>query len=1068
MKKYIIAILIAIVSFHVNGQQTKVIKGKVISADDGSPLGGATVQIVNNDASTKSDNDGNFAISTNLQNGQLRFIFIGYQTYLIDFNLAETASYDVALQREHRMIEEVEVSTGYQRLSPERLTGSFVRIDSTLINRRVSTDILSRIEDVVPGLIFNRNNPSSVVSASTSDISIRGQSTIMGNAEPLIVVDNFPYEGDLLDINPNDVESITVLKDAAAASIWGTRAGNGVIVITTKRGKYSGKPLISFNSNVTIGNKPDLFYQPQMSSADFIEVEEMLFERGYYSNAESSLNHTALSPAVELMIAKRDGLIEETDANAQIEALKQNDYRKELDRHYYRQSVNQQYAMSLSGGNKQLGYFLSAGYDRNRSSLVGSGYERISLNSNNRYTFWNNRIELNPNFYFSRSQENPGFAVFSPQSNSPYYPYVRFADEGGQHLPVIKDRRVDFVNSAVENGLKDWQYRPLDELSMYDNVRATSNYRFNVTANVKLTSFLSAAIHYMYNNIRSDGRNHQSVDSYFARNLINSFTQVDESDRLSFPIPIGGILDKSESILTNHNFRSQLNINKQWNKAHEINGILGFEIKDQGIRNDSYRKYGYNDDLGTSSAVSYRIPYTQYWSGWGSTAVIPYNDRQSQSVERYRSYYTNLIYGYSKRYILSASARLDQSNIFGVDANQKGVPLYSMGASWIISAENFYNINWLPLLKIRTSFGYNGNVFRNISSRTTAKYETFYWDAINTGLPFATIINPPYPGLRWERVRVTNLGLDFNLKNSRISGSIDYFSKVGLDLIGTTETDPTTGVYSFTGNTANTKTTGMDITLSAVNIDRRFRWQTGFVASILKDRVTSYGMELAKYDYPVNPGLPLVGKPLFALYSYPWAGLDSENGMPLGYLDSEISNNYSEMMFSGSPEDLVFNGSTRPTFSGSLRNTFSLANFSLSVNVVYRMGYYFRRNSINYTNVLAAQGGHGDFSKRWMQPGDEAFTDVPSMPSVSDLSVTYYLSSNQLALKGDHIRLQDVNLSYRLRKQNWRSLPVNSVDIYVYANNLGTLWVANDEKIDPDFQGGPLPRTIALGLKFDF
>src|SRR5690606_7749485 len=186
-----------------------------------------------------------------------------------------------------------------------------------------------------------------------------GQSTLMGNAAPLIVVDNFPFEGDIRDINPQDVESISVLKDATAASIWGTRAGNGVIVLTTKKGSYGSSTNVSLTSNVSIAEKPDLFYEPVMSTAEFIDMEKLLFERGYYTVTEYSFSNEPLSPVIELLIASRDGLISPQQAQTQIEEWKHLDVRNDLHRYFYQSPFSQQYALNLSGGSMKYRYFLS-------------------------------------------------------------------------------------------------------------------------------------------------------------------------------------------------------------------------------------------------------------------------------------------------------------------------------------------------------------------------------------------------------------------------------------------------------------------------------------------------------------------------------------------------------------------------------------------------------------------------------------------------------------------------------------------------------------------------------------
>ena len=261
-------------------QAQTILKGRIISATDSLPLPGASIRIQGNNTGQSTAADGSFSISINEDN-VLHVSYLGYQSREINLRLQHDNPLLILLQENENRLSEVVVSTGYQSLPKERATGSFVQVDNELLNRRVSTDVLSRLEDAVPGLVFNRQGDSR--------ISIRGQSTISANAEPLIVLDNFPYEGDINSINPNDIESITVLKDAAAASIWGARAGNGVIVINTKKGRYKQALKVAVNSSVNIGARPDLFYEPKISSSDYIAMEQLLFSRGFYK-ASRNLN----------------------------------------------------------------------------------------------------------------------------------------------------------------------------------------------------------------------------------------------------------------------------------------------------------------------------------------------------------------------------------------------------------------------------------------------------------------------------------------------------------------------------------------------------------------------------------------------------------------------------------------------------------------------------------------------------------------------------------------------------------------------------------------------------------
>ncbi|WP_313262747.1 SusC/RagA family TonB-linked outer membrane protein, partial [Sphingobacterium multivorum] len=331
---------------NTSSSSIKTLTGLVLG-DDGRPLRGASVRVKGTEIAAMTDAEGRFSIAGTADDVVLTVSYIGYQSREIS---AQGNDMIIRLTFLSSVIDEVSVvSTGYQTLPKERVTGSFVQLDNVILNRRVSTGILDRIEDIVPGLLFSKNNSNLNFYSFQSPITIRGQSTIMGNANPLIVVDNFPYDGDINSINPNDVETITVLKDAAAASIWGSRAGNGVIVITTKKGALEQPVRVSFNSNITVGGKPDLFYQPQMTSADFIDVEKMLFSQGYYTPFETSGAGQALTPVVELLIAKRDKLISEQEADAAIESYKNYDTRNDLKKYALRNSLSQQYALSLSG-----------------------------------------------------------------------------------------------------------------------------------------------------------------------------------------------------------------------------------------------------------------------------------------------------------------------------------------------------------------------------------------------------------------------------------------------------------------------------------------------------------------------------------------------------------------------------------------------------------------------------------------------------------------------------------------------------------------------------------------------
>jgi len=1074
MKKKVIILYLAtlflLYGLPVNAQQpTKQIKGKVVAADGGVPLHGATVKIDESGEAVLTDQAGSFTLKSTLASVTLQVSYLGYKQASLKVAVSDKPVV-IILSTATAQLNEVIVSTGYQTLPAGRATGSFVQVDNKLLNRRVSTGVLDRLEDVTPGLLFNKGR-----SAGAGLISVRGQNTIYGNSTPLIVLDNFPYDGDINNINPNDVESISVLKDAAAASIWGSRAGNGVIVITTKKGRYSQPLKVGFNANATIGDKPDIFYQPRMSASDFIGVEKALFDKGFYLNAETGFNNPAITPVVELLIARRDGKITADQADAQISALTLNDVRDDFDQYFYQKSINQQYALNFSGGSEIQRFNLSGGYDHNRDNLVGNGFNRYTFNGGQSLTLLKKKLEVTTGFYYTQSNtvtDNPGtnlIGLISGNGGS-LYPYASLADAAGNPIAITHDYRQRFVQSAQQQGLLDWSYEPLEEIFLADKTRKLIDYRLNFGANYKIKPYLSLSLLYQYGQTITNGRNFRSEQTYFTRNLINNFSAFDANGKLIYAIPRGAILDLDVLTATSQSIRGQLNFNRQWNEKHSLTAIAGYELRDFHTSGNSNRSYGYDDSHATALGVDYVSQFPQYAIP-GSLAAIPFYNGMTDLTDRNISYYSNAAYTYLDRYTLSASARLDRSNLFGVKTNQQGVPLYSAGLAWNIDKEPFYNLEWLPYLKMRLTYGYNGNVNKSLSALTTAQYLT--GNAINT--LYAQVVNPPNPELRWERVRLINIGLDFATKNSRISGTLEPYLKRGIDLIGDISFAPSSGITTFRGNTANTRGAGIDLSLNSQNLVGEFKWQTSFFFSHVKDKVVDYALQQPAGRYAQSSDsevYPLQGKPFYAVYSYAFAGLDPQNGDPQGYLGGKISKDYGQLLSSATADNLIYNGPARPVSYGALRNTFSYKQFSFSANISYRLGYYFRQPGIFYSSILSGQGYfQGRYSERWQKPGDELITTIPSMPAgINAARDSFYNFSTATVQKADNIRLQDISLAYEFGNNLLQRLALSKLQVYLYANNIGIIWKSTKTGFDPDYPTADYPpaRTVALGIKADF
>jgi TonB-dependent starch-binding outer membrane protein SusC len=1068
MKKLtlLLLFLIGTGAHEICGQELVPIRGKVIDDQTNEPLPGVAISVKGTQRGIVSDAQGEFQLKLSEGNQGLIFRFLGYVVLDQEIRIPLSAPLLIRLVPTDLGLASVEVvATGYQEVPKTRATGSFVQIGEELKNRRVSTNLLDRLEDVTPGLVFNRTGD-----AGRDPISIRGRSTLGRFNQPLIVVDNFPYDGTLEDLNPNDVESITVLRDAAAASIWGARAGNGVIVVTTKSGKANQPVKVSWNSNVNRIEAVDPFLPQVISVTDYIHLEQQLFASGFYNAAINNPNRPALTPVVELLLQQRSGQLTAQEAETRINALRNHDLRNDLSRYLYRSQMNQQYSLGVSGGGDSHTYRLGLGYDGLREGLQGNASERITFSLKNDFRLLRDRLTVQTGFFGTKSKGTdqnlgPEDLVFS--SLAGMYPYARLADENGNPLELNRDIREGFKRTAESQGLLDWAFRPLEEFGRATTQSARTDLRLTLGANYQIGEGLKLSALYQYWENQRTSENLNQADSYFARNLINSFTQRSSAGNLSFPVPRGGIFNRSQGSALSHSARTQLDFSKALGKFN-LNALGGAELKTLDSRGFTDRYYGYNSSLAASQVVDYLNPFPRFTNPNASDR-IPFVESQTQLADRFYSLFATTSISYQSKYTLTGSLRRDASNLFGVRTNQQAVPLGSMGLGWTISEEGFYGLEFLPYLKLRASHGFNGNVDRSLSAFTTAQFLSF-----NLFIPanYAQLVNPPNQDLRWERIRISNLGLDFEDKSGRISGSVEVYKKAGLDLIGSVPFAPSTGITTFTGNNASTSTTGFDLSLMTKNTVGKIKWTTHWIASGLRERVTDF-----EINFPVanllNFGIsgrggeyfPVAGKPLFAVYSLPWGGLNPDNGNPRGILEGQETEDYRGLLNNTPLEDLVYHGSARPTFFGAVRNEFSYRGFSLSVNVSYRMGYYFRKESVQYETLLQGRGGHRDFERRWMQAGDEALTFVPSMPAARNAQRDqFYRSSSVLVDRGDHIRLQDVRLAYRLGESfPWKAL--QGAEFYLYANNLGMIWKANRFELDPDFGELKPLRSLAIGLQ---
>lgn len=1043
-----------------------IVSGTVTAENDGTPLAGILVTSALSKTAALTDSKGKFVLQTAEPRIRIVFSGMGYDPKDVTVDLPVKEILQVVMTPKTASIEGVTLSTGYQKIAKERATGSFSTVNGELLSQQVTSNIMERLPAIVNGLMVDH------ASSPNAQLMVRGLSTIQGPKNPLIILDDFPYEGNLNTINPEMIASVTVLKDAAASSIWGARAANGVIVITTKRGKFGQRLNGEFTANTTVSDKPDLSYIRQMSSSDFIAVEQELFSRGFYNSDINSPSHPVLTPVVDLLNQAKKGLITSEEAQLQISRLQQNDVRDEYRKYMYTPGVKQQYALNLSGGSSNMSWISGVGYDHNTGNL-SEEFERMNFRLQNTWKA-SDRITLSAGAYYTKTNDRSGRNGYGniKVNGNWQIPYLQFADGQGNPLAIFSGYDQRYKESLNGKGLMDWNYYPLTD---WQHTLAKSNSAeliLNTSLQYKIFTGLNAEVKYQYQKNDRDNSTFYDRESYYARNYINGFAYYDTGNNIKFRVPKGGILDKSTATTTVNNVRGQLNYN-YLSDRHEITAIAGAEMRTALTANDQNRLYGYDPIHQSSLNVDYLNKYPHFVTG-GMDYILNRQGMQEIST-RFISLYANAAYTFNRKYTVSGSARRDASNLFGLKTNDQWNPFWSAGLAWKISDEHFYPLHRLPDLKFRASYGYSGNIDPSMVAVTTIIYDPS--PSTYTGTGMARIDQYYNPNLRWETSRMVNIAADFSSQNNRISGSVEYFMKKGSNLFGSAPLDYTTGIKTMLWNVAGMKGHGIDVELKTRNIvNRRLTWNTLLNFSTYRDEVTDYFLPntfASNYINATGAAVPIsgtVGLPVYSIFAYRWAGLDPQTGDPRGYLNGEISKDYAAITGSEKGiEDLEYFGSALPTTYGSMINTLAYRQFSLDIAVNYKLGYWFRRNSLNYTSLLSGRVGHSDFADRWQKPGDEAFTNVPSLNYTTNSSRdAFYSGSEVLVEKGDHVRLQYVNLSYELSPNKWVGIPLSSFRLYCSVSNIGILWRENKQHLDPDYSWGvnTLKPVTAYSLGF--
>ena len=1018
-----------------------------VTDSSGAPLPGATVMLLGTTQTTITNIEGNFTIA--VAAGQiLRFSFIGFKTKELPITAAMLQSGStgtIMLSALAATLTDVNVTanTGYQSIPKERATGSFSIITEKTLGARLETSLLDRLEGTVPGLFMQNGT-----------VTIRGLSTIYGNQAPLYVVDGFPYEGDLNFINPADVVNVTVMKDAAAASIYGTRAANGVISITTRYGS-TRKMTVNFSSTFNLTPKPDFGYMQLLNSSQMVDMQQELFNMWHPSYDEGIMRY-AQPKVKEALYQYEQQLITKSELDATLDRLRNSDGQSQIKDLLMRNYFQQRHAFSANGGNDVHQYSLNMNYTGNRGYGLKSTSEVVNIGLKDKVKVFkwldaeagvftnmtNGKYDqLNPTSYYTRM---PYEVLRNPDGSSASWNYLKSQYE---------------IDRLKNLGLLDQTYNPLDDANKTD-FRYTSNY-FRLQGGFTVRIIPGLSLDLKYQTERGSGNNTQfySGDSYMAKDLINNTTQIINGVIVK-NLWDGGQIQEIRSDNKSYTARAQLNFDRRINSRHHISALAGAERRAVTQGSTSVFRVGYNDNnlqfLPINESIIGNLKGTE---AIGGVVFYNYSDKNyfRYTEDRYISAYGNVGYTYNDKYNLTGSVRIDNSNLFGTDPRYRYLPLWSVGASWRISEEDFLkNVSWLSSLSIRSTYGLSGNVARNVGPYLQAQ-SAFVNEANTTGY---NIIYPPNKSLRWEKTAITNIGVDFALFRQRISGSIDYYIRKSTDLLGDKTTDPTNAFSSSLINFGSLNNKGIELALNTQNIQHKnFSWSSNLALSFNKNRMTEINTkDPSIVGLTAGYGVNRVGYPMDAVFSFKYAGLDPTNGTVLVYdAAGKTVQNYDQtgarVINMADPNALVYSGTLRPKYTAGFTNTFTYHQLTLNIMVIANGGNVMRDVVRAVANDFGTYNTDNRAMNFWRKPGDEknpATIPAPDLKGNNDIyfSQTWFAADKNV-LKADYIKVRDISLSYNFASLLSPMKKIASAKLTLQVQN-PFHWYKNAAGIDPE------------------
>ena len=1126
MKK-LLTLFVLICPLLALAQQTRQITGQVLDRADGTPLVGATVFIAPEETQAKNYNpqgtivyeQGRFAFKLPVSVKKVVVSYLGYEAQTID--ISGKSNFTIYLSATESKMDAV-VVTGYQRIEKRKLTSSIANVKMADIAR----DGVASVDEMLSGSIAGlTSTPTTGAPGGASKVKIRSTVTLNGNTDPLWVLDGMPLEGNdipsdwsskenvdnlynmsIAGLNPADIEDITVLKDAAATAIYGARAANGVIIITTKKGRRNQATRVNVSASLFVTDRPNLDKLNLMNASQKVDLELALAANGRL-NYLSGMGGVAriLDQAGERAALVGGGFSAlSPETQSAINALRKNgtDWGKEI----YQVALNQQYSISISGGGNKASYYFSGGYYNEQGTTVGTGFERLNLTLKTDYDLLKN-LRFGTSVFVGQNKNDSYVSDTDVFTNPSRYtrtvnPYLNAYNPDGSYLydpdMTARQRDSDVLDynyfeerNNTEYTLKtrsiktifDLDYQPVKGLRLYT--------QFGLQVDNSMTEKMA------------------QENSYFTR----KYARNSVVDGVRY-MPEGGVIQNWNSDMSQYNWKAQIEYSGTFAKKHELDLMAGMEMR--GTTNTTIHTKGFGYDHKTMVTEPMPIPSGDAGERLANSSYFK-QYQKSFYENRYLSYFFTGSYTYDNRYTIFGSMRYDGTNLFGVDPKYKFNPMWSISGAWSVNHEKFLrDAKWLDNLRLRASYGAQGNI-----DRSTSPYILGTWTTRNVGGSFEDAIfvsSPPNQNLRWETTYTWNAALDFAALENRIGFTFEISGRNSKNLITTRTIPQETGFTSTSSNFGEMSSKGIEFTLNTVNVRTRdFRWETSINIAHNTDRVDKVHIDENSYT-PSKEGYSSS-----AVFAYKTAGLD-EYGIPMFWKDGQKvslreftdfrldKTDYGFFVLydpqvstsqSAIRNNLSYIGSQNPNITGGFNNRFYYKNFDLSVSCNFVFGQLVKRTPFySPTQTSPGENNTTEIGQVWspentsgiypaltgnLKPDGTTWSGWDEWEANPDPYYLYnwileqYNSISGASLfdnldiwykKINYFRVNSIRLGYAFPEKITRKLHMAGLRIHFEARNPFVIASNYDGYFDPETYGSiysqPMARTYSVGLNITF